>query len=78
MENVMHVSREVIKFGNAANKADCRTQDLVQAPQWTSREASVKGTRIVKPIGDKGVGKSGSTVAEAVSERATVRSWRNW
>jgi len=61
MENVMDVSRDVTKFGNAANKAGCRTQDPVQAPQSTSREASVKGTGIFKPLGDKGVDKSGSS-----------------
>ena len=61
MENVMNVSRDVTKFGNTANKAGCRTQDRFQAPQSTSRETSVKGTAVVKPICDKGVDKSGSS-----------------
>ena len=57
----MHVFKDVTKFGDVANKAGCRIQDPVQAPQSTSREASVKGTGLVKPIGDKGMDKSGSS-----------------
>jgi len=56
----MLASRDVTKFGVAVNKAACRTQDPVQTPQSISLDASVKGTGIVNPIGDKGMDKSGS------------------
>ena len=61
MENVVNVSRDVAKFEYTADKAGSITQDPIQAPQSTSREASVERATIIKFSCDEGMDKSGGS-----------------
>ena len=73
MENVAHVTRDMAKFGYTADKAGSRTQDPIQAPQSTSREASVERATVVKSSCDEGMDKGGgSRSSEWASDSAEL------
>src|SRR6218665_1197358 len=76
MENIRHVFTDMAKFRYATNWAG-GTQDPIQTPQSTGREASIERGTVVKLVCNEGM-YTRLAVADAVSERVTVRSWRNW
>ena len=58
VENVVSVSRDVAKLDHMADKVGSIT---LQAPQSTSREASVERATIIKFSCDEGMDKSGGS-----------------
>ena len=59
MKNIKHVLSDMAKFRYAIDWAGSRTQDSIQRPQSTNREASVERATVVQPVCNEGVHKGG-------------------